>query len=149
MEYATNVGVLNDFFGLGLKSWSKGEYCLKINPNRLIWFPKMDYIRQGKKVTGHPDWSNTFFDDSKEIIITKPLHPNKHIEKNKMDPFYWDSNVEIALFARTKNPNGAWEGKYMGIYCFLNGDRPTGERRYKRIEKEINKDSAANWLRRE
>jgi hypothetical protein len=146
MVYTTNVDAFNDFFGLGLRGWFSGEYRLKTNPHRIIWFPRLDYLKYGRTVAGHPDWSNTFLDDAKEIIVTKPVYPDDPKAKTKLALCYWDSNVEMALFARAKNSNGIWEGKYMGIYCFLNGNQVIGERRYKRINKEINKKSAAGWL---
>ena len=146
MIYTTNVDILNNFFGLNLQGWYRSDYRSKTNPNRIVWFPKLDYFRNGITVTGNPDWSNEFLDNSKNIIITKPIYPEKHIAKAKMDDCYWDLNVELALFARTKNTKGIWEGKYFGIYCFLDGDRITGKRRYKRINKEINKNSANHWL---
>jgi len=146
MTYTTNVDVLNNFFGLDLHGWYKGDYRSKTNPNRIVWFPKLDYFKYGKKITGDPEWSNEFLDNSNEILITKPINPEKHIARIKMKDCYWDSSVEFALFARIKNINRKWEGKYYGIYCFLDGDRTTGKRRYKRIEKEINKNTANDWL---
>jgi len=146
MTYTTNVDVLNNFFELDLQGWYKSDYCSKTNPNRIVWFPKLDYLRKGKNITGDKDWSNNFLDNSKEIIITRPIHPEKHIAKSKLKDCYWDSNVEIALFARTRNSHGILEGKYYGIYCFFDGNRKTGERKYKRINKEINSNTAAQWL---
>lgn len=146
MTYTTNVDILNNFFGLDLKGWFKGDYCSKKNPNRIVWFPKLDYLKQGKKITGAPEWSNCFLDNSNEYIITRPVHPEKHIAKIKLEDCYWDKNVEMALFARTKNTHGIWEGKYYGIYCFFDGNKKTGERKYKRINKDINLNTAAKWL---
>jgi len=146
MTYKTNVEALNQFFGLDLQCWYKGEYHSKTNPNRIIWFPKLDYDKKGKTVPGNTDWSNNFLDDKKEIIITKPIHPEKKIAKNKLKDCYWDKNVELALFARTRISSGEWEGKFYGIYCFFNGNKKTGERKYKRIKKEINPKTADKWL---
>jgi hypothetical protein len=146
MTYKTNVDILNNFFGLDLQGWYRGDYRSKTNPNRIVWFPKLDYIKQGKRVTGDPDWSNHFMDNSNEILITKPVHPEKHIAIIKLEDCYWDTNVEMALFARTRSSQGKWEGRFYGIYCFFEGNKNTGERKYKRINKKINPNTAAEWL---
>jgi len=52
----------------------------------------------------------------------------------------------MALFVRIKNLHGKLEAKYHGIYCFFDGNRNTGERKYNRIDKEINPDTAFEWL---
>jgi hypothetical protein len=74
------------------------------------------------------------------------VHPESQCALAMLENIYWDPNIEWALFARTRNSYGSLDGKYYGIYCFVSGNRKTGERRYKRIKKEINKNTAADWL---